>query len=481
MSVECGILDWGVALPRRRLENQTTEEAWGRPAVAGSRCIAGHDEDAVTLAVQAALQAVRDDTSTPSAADAPPIDALILATTTAPFSEGSCAALIADVLNLHPDVRCLDMNTSRRSGAAALGVACDMVRARTARRVLVVAVDVRLAQPGGGDECLTGHGGAAVLIGPAAEGLADILHTAHRRATQADVWRTAESRFPRSADVRFARTGAYATSMQSVLKSVLQATGWSPEDVRRIAPDSPDAKSGAALLRKNSFDVQKQYCDRVSAHTGLTGTAHGLLLLIAALEQSAVGDRLIATNDGDGASALALRVRRDINRHRFDRSLSQGYTIRYNRYLSLHRLHTGSETADATFTSEMMAERDKRLWHGLVARRCLGCSSVLTLPLPTCPRCAKATDFADQRLQRRGTIFSVTHEHYVPTPEPPLGMAVVDLDGGGRLTVQIADENTPLTINDRVELVFRRLHAGGGRPNYFWKCRSLPSAEGVGE
>ena len=76
-----------------------------------------------------------------------------------------------------------------------------------------------------------------------------------------------------------------------------------------------------------------------------------------------------------------------------------------------------------------------------------------------------------------GTAFSITHEHYYPTPEPPLGMATVNLDGGGRLTLQIADENTPLQVGDRVELVFRRLHDAGGRPNYFWKCRALANPE----
>ena len=52
-------------------------------------------------------------------------------------------------------------------------------------------------------------------------------------------------------------------------------------------------------------------------------------------------------------------------------------------------------------------------------------------------------------------------------------MASVNLDGGGRLTVQIADENELLNIGDRVELVLRRIHDAGNYPNYFWKCRAV--------
>ncbi|MFQ5423128.1 MAG: OB-fold domain-containing protein [Phycisphaerae bacterium] len=478
MSRRCGILDWGVALPRRRLENRLTAEAWDRAAPAGSRRIAAHDEDAITLGVEAALQATQGDGPTPDTDATSAIDAVMLATTTAPFAEGTCAGVIADCLDLGTDVRCIDMNTTRRSGTNALAVACDMVRAGAARHVLVVAADICVSRPGDPGEYLTGHGGAALLVGPHKEAKVEILAQTECRHSHCDIWRVADSRFARSGDPRFDKIVAYAPSMRSALQSLLHSADWSPQDVRRAALYSPDARSGAALLKKSGFDVSSQYCDRVSARVGLTGAAHALLMLIAAIEVSERYDRIIALDYGNGAAAFGLEILKDPGVSRFDASIACGYDISYNRYLSLHRLHAGADAEDPTFASEMMDERCKRLWRARVARRCLGCRTVLTLPLPTCPRCSKPTDFTEQRLQRHGTVFAVTHEHYVPTPEPPLGMAVVDLAGGGRLTLQVADEDTPLRIDDRVELVFRRLHGGGGRPNYFWKCRSLSVSGG---
>jgi uncharacterized OB-fold protein len=50
-------------------------------------------------------------------------------------------------------------------------------------------------------------------------------------------------------------------------------------------------------------------------------------------------------------------------------------------------------------------------------------------------------------------------------------MAVIDVDGGGRLLVQVADAAPDdVRIGARVRLTLRRLHMGGGLPNYYWKA-----------
>ena len=51
-------------------------------------------------------------------------------------------------------------------------------------------------------------------------------------------------------------------------------------------------------------------------------------------------------------------------------------------------------------------------------------------------------------------------------------MAVIDLEGGGRLYLQVADADPDdVKIDAPVELCFRRIHEGGGNYNYFWKAK----------
>jgi len=470
LNSNCGILDWGFAIPRRRLANQAVQEAWGRPPVPGSRAVTGADEDAFTLGLQSALQAIVENENTD-------IDALIFACTTSPFAERSAAALLAAALGLEPRCRCLDLGGSLRAGSLALQTATDLVASGSCRQVLVVAADCRLGRPGSPDEFLFGHAGVALLVGPARGAVARIVGHSQHGNSQIDTWRTARDRFPSAGDVRFARQGGYAPPVSAALAGILEQTGWQVDEVDKAVLYSPDPKSGSRVLGKLGFDLKQQYCDLVSPHLGLTGAAHTLVMLAAALEKSAAGERLLAVGYGDGAVACALQMESEPGRSHFKKARGQGYEVSYNRYLALHDLVAGAGPASGGFTSEIMEERNKELWFGLQARRCSACGAVLTLPLPACPQCSEPTELVSQPLARTGTVFAVTHEHYYPTPEPPLGMATVDLDGGGRLTLQVADENVPLQVGDRVELVFRKLHDAGGRPNYFWKCRLVADRE----
>ena len=470
MNTPVGIRSWGVAIPRRKLANEATSKAWSRPAMPGSRSIAGHDEDALTLGVHAAFEAMRD-------IEPGEVDGIIFASTTAPFLEKSSAVIVAEVLGVSMHSRFLDLGASLGAGTIALATARDLVNAGSCRNVLVVAADTRTPRPGADDEFLYGHAGAALVVGEGKDAPA-LIEAYHRQATfQFDAWRRAEDRFFRTGDVRFARMGAYMKPMQHALDHVTAEMDWKPEDIGKVVLYSPDIKSGSGFLKKNGFDLKTQYADFASPVVGLTGAAHTPLMLCAALDRAREQERVLVLGYGDGADAFALQVQSAPPRSSFKDAVKKQFEISYNHYLRVRGLLPGDGSSDAGFSSEIMEERNKSLWYGLRAKKCPSCGGVLTLPLRRCPHCADESGLIDFPLQRTGTVFAVTHEYYFPTPEPPLGMAVVNLDGGGRLTLQVADENESLVVGDRVELVFRRLHDAGHRPNYFWKCRKLTGAE----
>ena len=55
------------------------------------------------------------------------------------------------------------------------------------------------------------------------------------------------------------------------------------------------------------------------------------------------------------------------------------------------------------------------------------------------------------------TVFTFTVDHLIASLEHPLPMAVVDVEGGGRLYLQVADSDT-IEIGAPVVLTYRRLH-----------------------
>src|ERR1700682_4584311 len=119
-----GITAFGAYLPRLRLQRKAmaAANAWANPGIVaqgkGERTMANWDEDAVTMAVEAARDAL------PVASD--PIksrhfvDALYFASTTMPFADRQNAGIVASALSLPEEIHSIDITGSQRAGVSAL-------------------------------------------------------------------------------------------------------------------------------------------------------------------------------------------------------------------------------------------------------------------------------------------------------------------------------------------------------------------------
>jgi hydroxymethylglutaryl-CoA synthase len=80
-----------------------------------------------------------------------------------------------------------------------------------------------------------------------------------------------------------------------------------------------------------------------------------------------------------------------------------------------------------------------------------------------------------------GTVATFTVDRLAFSPAPPLVSAVVDFDGGGRCTLEVADAAPEeVAVGTRLEPTFRRLYSAGGVHDYFWKARPLAERAGTG-
>jgi uncharacterized OB-fold protein len=122
--------------------------------------------------------------------------------------------------------------------------------------------------------------------------------------------------------------------------------------------------------------------------------------------------------------------------------------------------------------------REERDLIGLRGRRCSSCGRV-EFPAPPlrCPGCGAIPEPHVLRTAGRLLTWTVDrlYESRVAT-----GMAVVDLDGGGRFYGQVADgcPLDALRAGAAVRLVPRLLHGGDRRTAYFWKVTT--DGEGTG-
>src|SRR5947207_2736201 len=152
-----GITSYGAYLPMLRLPLAAIGGGGAKPG-GPEKAVANWDEDAVTMAVAAAIDCLRG-------VDRTSVDGVLFASTSYPLKEKQGAALVARALDLRRDVMTADMGDSLRAGTTALRAAADAVTAGSARRVLVVAGEARLAAPRSALEPNLGDGAAAFLVG----------------------------------------------------------------------------------------------------------------------------------------------------------------------------------------------------------------------------------------------------------------------------------------------------------------------------
>jgi uncharacterized OB-fold protein len=121
------------------------------------------------------------------------------------------------------------------------------------------------------------------------------------------------------------------------------------------------------------------------------------------------------------------------------------------------------------------AARAEEWKFGFAGTRCRQCGFVHLPPVRVCRSCGTIDEMdAAPVATLHGTIVTHTVDYLAYSPSPPMIQAVLDVDGGGRCTIEVTDaEPERLRVGARVAFTFRRLFTAGGVHNYFWKSHLL--------
>jgi len=163
-----GITSFGAYLPRLRLQRKAmaAANAWFNPGIMGQgkgeRTMANWDEDAVTMAVEAARDALPDSRDPLTSRGG--VGALLFASTTMPFADRQNAGIVSAALSLSENIHTADVTGSQRAGLSALILALEKAAAED-KSVLVTSADRRATRAGAVQEFQFGDGGAAFIVG----------------------------------------------------------------------------------------------------------------------------------------------------------------------------------------------------------------------------------------------------------------------------------------------------------------------------
>lgn len=470
MSHAAGIVSWGAYVPRARLPVEMLRQAWGSAVGDGERSVAGTDEDSITMAVAAARTALER-------ADGADVDALLFASTTAPFAEHACAAAVAAALDLGPAYTA-DVTGAVRSATTALRMALALVGAGFAGRVLVVAGDMRQAEPGSAEEGLMGDAGVALVVGIDGVRLS-VIDSDGFSEYGPGPWRRAADRFVRTFEPRLDVADAFVNAGSRALRALLDRNGILPADVGRLITGAPSQRALGRLVQEVGLK-QTRAGDSLLSRAGSTGAAHPILALVHVLEQAGADvplNDIVVLGVGDGADAILLRVDGELpvgqDGATVESLLDSGTRLRsYTEYLDARRLLERERPEHWASVTAYWRDRDEEI--AMRGGRCRSCGVVQYPPWRGCIECGAVDALEPVSLARAGTVYTFTLDHLAGGRylETPIIRAVVDLDGGGRAFLEMTDsEPDSVRVGARVDLAFRRVHDGSGLPMYYWKAR----------
>ena len=466
-----GIARYGTYLPVLRLDRRLIEQAWGARQPKGEIAVANYDEDALTMAIDAAMSCLGD----------PPaqIGGAYVATTSAPYAEKQLASVLATACDLPRAIFTADFAGSTRAGLSAVLAALYAVRAGAAPSVLVAAADVRVAAPESELEGVLGDGAAALTVADT-DVIAEFVDAASVAEEFTYTWRTDQQRTVQVAGGRFSNTYGYGRDVGAAIRALLERQRLEPQAIDLLALYSPDARAAADLAKSLGFDPKTQLVESLQPEIGCSGAAEALLLLARALDRAQPGQRILVAGFGEGADALLFRATDLLPARRAATPLARWLAAKtplasYDKYLKFRRLIEVEEVTDVV--TNVLEYKELKQDVRLYGSRCRACGQVQYPMARVCIKCRAQEQLEDVRIGRNGTVFTFTIDHLIANIEHPLPMVVIDTDGGGRLYLQVADADD-INIGERVALTYRRLHEGGGNRNYYWKARPIREATG---
>jgi hydroxymethylglutaryl-CoA synthase len=478
-----GILAAGAYIPRLRLSRRVIAETnrWISPSLMGQakgeRAICNWDEDTVTMAVEAARDAL-------SGRDRSDVNALHLASTTLPFMDRLNAGIAAEALNLTDDIDAADLTGSQRAATSALRNAFSRPG-----QTLIVAAEKRRAKAGSAIEMSSGDAGVAMVVG-AGEPIARLVASATRTADFVDHYRTEESVYDYQWEERWVRDTGYLEIVPPVIARCVENAALQAGDIEHFCIPSALPRVAHAVAKAAGIS-ETAIADSLHAGCGDSGAAHPLLMLLAVLERAEPGQRILVVGFGQGADAMLFEVTTAmpdiagrlgvsgcLARRREETNYAKFLTFNDNM-----QLERGMRAETDKLTPLSALWRNREAVTSFIGGRCQTCGTLQFPKSRICvnPNCndvdtQEPHPFAD----KIGHVNSYTADRLTYSPDPPACYGMIQFDEGGRWMMDFTDvEAECLEVGMPMRMTFRvkDIDVQRGFRRYFWKAAPTSASE----
>ena len=475
-----GISGYGAYIPRLRLDRSViaAAHAWMAPSLKGlakgSRAFTCWDEDAITMAVEAARDAL-------GPGDLKGVSAVRLASTHLPYADLQNAAVVARAVGAPAGIATSDSAGSQRAGTSAL-----LQALKGNEPTLVIGSDNPFAKPASAQEMTFGAGAAAFVVSDQ-NVAARLIGSATVTDVFVDHFRAASAESDYNWEERWVRDEGYARIVPAAVKAALEDAQLAIGDIQYFV--MPSYLKGAADAVAKKLKFAGTVASGLEDGVGYAGAAHALLMLAAALEQARPGERILLVGFGQGADALIFQATDAIASAKPARGVSGAIAdaLPTDSYLRMLSFYNGLD-AEWGMRSEKNAKtalteqyRSAGQMEAFNAGECGSCGAIQFPQLQYCVKCqAPSEQFRNVSLRDEpAEVLTSTADWLSYHPAPPLWVGFVKFDNGARVLMEMVDIGKDgIDTGAKLRMVFRikEKDRQRGYNRYFWKSTPLSAA-----
>jgi len=303
------ILAFGRYIPPRRIETKTIAAHWKRGSEQAEglgiieKSVASPDEDAFTLAWEAALLALETGKIDPKN-----IGAVFVGSESHPYAVKPTSAMLVTALKLENFCLAADLEFACKAGTEALQIVKAMVESRQIRAGLAIGTDTAQAKPGDALEYSAAAGAAAFVVGMHTikhPGICTIDRTLSYTTDTPDFWRGTGEKYPTHAG-RFTGEPAYFHHVETAARRILEEAKLKPSDIDHVVLHMPNAKFPKQAAKKLGFSDKQMSLGFIVPTIGNTYSACSPIGLTFVLEKAKKGERILLVSYGSGAGSDAF-------------------------------------------------------------------------------------------------------------------------------------------------------------------------------
>ncbi|MBI2593373.1 hydroxymethylglutaryl-CoA synthase, partial [Candidatus Daviesbacteria bacterium] len=193
-----GIISYGTYIPRNRIKISSIALFWRKNSEEiekglglSEKSVASLDEDATTLAIEAALIAIQS-----GKIPLKDIKALAVGSESHPYAVKPTSTIVGEILGIPHNYLAIDTQFACKAATAAMRLISKMDELKQNKYGLVIGSDVAQAKPGDALEYTAASASAAFVMGGGNKVIAQIISSTSYSSDTPDFWRRDGQKFP---------------------------------------------------------------------------------------------------------------------------------------------------------------------------------------------------------------------------------------------------------------------------------------------